>query len=66
MATKINCSSPSPRNLSSPKKRASVILDRLRSHRHLTSTNEFAVDRLLRGRVLPFVVKARKRARRGE
>ena len=35
MATKINCSSPSPRNLSSPKKRASVILDRLRSHRHV-------------------------------
>lgn len=44
-------------------KRAAAILDRLRSHRHASSTNEFSVEYMTRQRILPFVVKSR--ARRG-
>jgi hypothetical protein len=42
-------------------KRAAVILDRLRSHRHVASTNEFAVEYMVRPRILPFVVRSRAR-----
>lgn len=43
-------------------KRAAAILDRLRSHRHVSSTNEFAVEYMQRSRILPFVVRSRKQA----
>ena len=55
------------RNFSPPKKsphiskRAVAILDRLRAHRHVSSTNYFALEYMVRPRILPFVVKSRAR-----